>query len=223
MEEVQPLANEDKSIVLVMDGWLENWEELRSELLARGAKLRTRADAELLLRAYEAWGPECLTHIDGDFAFLIWNANQRTAFCARDRFGHKPFHYSWDGRTLIVASDLHPIIAIRKTPQIINKGMVAEFLAADFHSRDETIWNSTMRLVAARCMSVAATGLRIEQYWSPPLEVTLRYNRDADYFEHYRQLFSDCVRRTSRSCRSVAYEVSGRTRLSPPYSAWPST
>ena len=71
LEETQPLANEDASLVLVMDGRVDNWEELRRELLARGARLRSRADAELVLRAYETWGRECLAHIDGDIALVI--------------------------------------------------------------------------------------------------------------------------------------------------------
>jgi asparagine synthase (glutamine-hydrolysing) len=208
LEETQPLCCEDQSLVLVMDGRLDNWEELRSELLSRGAKLRSRADAELVLRAYEAWGKECLAHIDGDFAFVIWDQRRREAFCARDHMGNKPLHYHWDGRRLIVASDLHPIFgaSVSQTP---NQGMIAEILAGEWYSRDETMWREVMRLVAAHHMTVGADGLRIERYWSPPLDVTIRYKRDEEYFEHYRELFADCVRRTSRSHLPVAYEVSG--------------
>lgn len=112
LEETQPLANEDGSLVLVMDGRVDNWEELRAELLRRGAVLRTRADAELVLRAYEAWGRDCVAHLDGDFALAIWDARHRRLFCARDRLGHKPFHYHWDGATLAFASELHPILAL---------------------------------------------------------------------------------------------------------------
>ena len=95
LEETQPLANEDESLTLVMDGWLSNWEELRAELLAKSARLRTRADAELVLRAYEAWGADCVAHIEGDFAFVIWDARRCEAFCARDRMGNKPLFYCW--------------------------------------------------------------------------------------------------------------------------------
>ena len=84
LEETQPLLNEDKSVALVMDGFLDNWEELRSELLARGARLRSRADAELVLRAYEAWGKECLAHLDGDFAVICLESSPtRGVLCAR--------------------------------------------------------------------------------------------------------------------------------------------
>ena len=92
LEEHQPLTNADESLVLVMDGRVDNWEELRRELLGRGAVLRDRSDAELVLRSYEIWGRDCLKHIDGDFALVIWDARRKEAFCARDRMGSKPFN-----------------------------------------------------------------------------------------------------------------------------------
>ena len=209
LEEAQPLINEDESLVLVMDGWLENWQELRTELLARGTHLRTRADAELVLRAYEIWGRDCLAHLDGDFALVVWDARKRQVFCARDRMGNKPFHYHWDGRRLIVASDLSAILAMPSVQKVPNEGMIAEILAGHWYSRDETLWRGVMRLVAAHHMWVDGDGLRTDRYWSPLLKTPLRYKRDEDYFEHYRDVFADSVRRTSRSHLPVAYEVSG--------------
>jgi asparagine synthase (glutamine-hydrolysing) len=209
LEETQPLCNEDQSLVLVMDGRLDNWVELRSELQSHGTRLSSHADAELVLKAYETWGKECLLHIDGDFAFLIWDQRRREAFCARDRVGSKPFHYHWDGRRLIVSSDLHPIFAAPSVAQTPNKGMIAEILSNEWYSRAETMWCGVMRLVAAHYMSADGNGIRIEQYWSPPLEVTIHYKRDEEYFEHYREVFADCVRRASRSHRPLACEVSG--------------
>jgi asparagine synthase (glutamine-hydrolysing) len=209
LEESQPLANEDRSLILVIDGRVDNWEALRRELLARGAQLRTRADAELVLRAFEAWGRECLAHIDGDFAFVIWDARRRTAFCARDRMGHKPFHYHWDGSTFAFASELHPLLALPWVDELPNEGMLAEFLAGEWHSRDETLWQGVMRLVAAHRMSVDAKGPRIDEYWAPDLWAPLAYARDEEYIEHYRELLADSVRRMSRSHGPLACEVSG--------------
>jgi asparagine synthase (glutamine-hydrolysing) len=209
LEETQPLANEDQSLILVMDGRVDNWQELRAELLKRGAVLRTRADAELVLRAYEAWGRDCLAHIDGDFAFVIWDARRRSAFCARDRIGHKPFHYHWNGTTLAFASELHPLLALPWVEEVPNEGMLAEYLAGDWHSRDETLWQGVMRLVAAHRMEVDPAGPRIAQYWAPDPWATLPYTRDEEYIEHYRELFADAVRRMSRSHRPLACEVSG--------------
>jgi len=209
LEETQPLANEDETLILVMDGRVDNWEELRAELLKRGAVLRTRADTELVLRAYEAWGRDCVAHIDGDFALAIWDARHRRLFCARDRMGHKPFHYHWDGTTLTFASELHPILALPWVEEIPNEGMLAEFLAGEWHSRDETLWTGVMRLVAAHRMSVDTKGPRIEEYWAPDLWSPLPYTRDEEYIEHYRELFTDAVRRMSRGHLPLACEVSG--------------
>ena len=192
-----------------MDGWLSNWEELRAELLAKSARLRTRADAELVLRAYEAWGADCVAHIEGDFAFVIWDARRCEAFCARDRMGNKPLFYCWKDDQLIFASELTPVLEHPSTPETPNLGMIAEFLASQWYTRDETLWTGIFRLVAGHKMNVTGRGLKIEHYWSPDLDEALPYRRDEDYFEHYRELFADCVRRASRSQSPVGYEVSG--------------
>jgi asparagine synthase (glutamine-hydrolysing) len=209
LEETQPLANEDQTLILVMDGRVDNWEELRADLIKRGAVLRTRADAELVLRAFEAWGHDCVAHIEGDFALAIWDARNRTLFCARDRMGHKPFHYHWDGTTLAFASELHPLLDLPWVEEKPNTGMLAEFLAGDWHSRDETLWQGVMRLVAAHRMAVTASGPRVDEYWAPDLWATLPYKNDEEYIEHYRALFTDAVRRMSRSHLPLACEVSG--------------
>ncbi len=209
LEETQPLANEDESLVLVMDGRVDNWEELRRELLLHDAVLRNRSDAELVLRAFETWGRECLQHIDGDFALAIWDARQQQLFCARDRIGNKLFHYHWNGTTLVFASELHPILALPWVPETPNEGMLAEFLAAEWHSRDESLWNGILRLVASHRMVVGSAGPRPEKYWKPDLWQTLPFTSDQEYFDHYRELLSDTIRRMSRSHRPLACEVSG--------------
>jgi asparagine synthase (glutamine-hydrolysing) len=209
LEETQPLASEDESLVLVMDGRVDNWEELRRELLACGALLRDRSDAELVLRAYQTWGEDCLDRIDGDFALAIWDAKRRQFFCARDRIGNKPFFYHWDGSTFAFASELHPILALPWVPEVFNEGMLAEFLAWEWHSSDETLWNGIFRLVEAHRIRVAESGPRVETYWQPDLWETLPFASEQDYIEHYRELLTDTVRRLSRSHRPVSYEVSG--------------
>jgi asparagine synthase (glutamine-hydrolysing) len=209
LEEKQPLANEDQSLVLVMDGRLDNWEELRRELSGRGAMLRDRSDAELALRAYESWGRECLARLDGDFALAIWDARREVAFCARDRLGNRPFHYHWDGARLTFSSELHAILAMPWVRVELNEGLLAEYLSIEWHARDETPWNGIRRLVPAHWMEVGRSGRQAKPYWRPELHAPLVYRRDEDYVEHYRDLFADTVRRHSRSHRALACEVSG--------------
>lgn len=209
LEEYQPLTNEDESLALVMHGTVDNWEELRNDLLSRGARLRTRADAELVLRAYEIWAEDCLAHIDGDFALAIWNHNKRELFAARDRIGHKPFNFYFDGKILAFASELQAILQLPWVRQIPNEGMIAEIISDEWMSRDETIWTGIHRIIAAHWIAFYAEGSRSACYWQPDISKPLAYKRDEDYFEHYRTLLVDIVRRQSRSHQPVACEVSG--------------
>ena len=140
---------------------------------------------------------------------MIWDARRREAFCARDRVGNKPFNYYWDGKTFIFSSELHPILAMPGVPENLNEGMVAEFLAAEWVSRDETFWKGILRLCSAHQMVVNQSGYRIEEYWSPDLWNTLPYAKEEEFVCHYRDLLIDTVRRMSRAHAPLACEVSG--------------
>lgn len=209
LQERQPTVSHDGSLVLVVDGRLDNWIELRGTLKKRNIALRNPSDAELLLAAYQLWGQDCLQYMEGDFALAIWHVKERRLFCARDRTGNKPFNYYWNGRTLVFASDLHAVLAADGVPQVPNQGVLAEYLAAQWYSCDETFWRGILRLVSAHCMTVDASGPVIQQYWSPDLLSTLSYSDDRQYIEHYRELFSRTVQRLSRSHLPISAEVSG--------------
>jgi len=209
LEENQPLANENQSLVLVMDGWLDNWTELRKELLAHDVLLRDRTDAELVLRAYELWAYNCLTHLSGDFALVIWDAERRKVFCARDRVGSKPFYYHRNNTTLVFSSEPHPILALPWVREELNQPMLAEFLGSEWWSRDQTLWTGIMRLMAAHRMDVCANKLELAHYWMPDCSAKLPYTNDEEFVEHYRELFTDVVRRMSRSHKPLGCEVSG--------------
>lgn len=209
LEEFQPLPNEDDSLVLIFDGWLSNWVELRSELQSLGVRLRTRSDAELILRAYETWEENCLHHLDGEFAFLVWDARRREVFCAKDHLGMKPLTFSWDGRRLVVASDIAGVLASPGVERRLNRGVIAENLAAEWLDHNETLWKDVLRLESATWMRVSSSGIQQRTYWSPPLDTAPAYKREDDYFVHYRDLFEDCVRRAARSHLRIGCEVSG--------------
>src|SRR5581483_8990540 len=97
----QPIANEDETLWIVFNGEIFNYVELRPELEARGHKLATNSDTEVLLHAYEEWGADCLSRLNGQFAFAVWNTKDQSLFLARDRLGVRPLFYAFADGDLV--------------------------------------------------------------------------------------------------------------------------
>ncbi len=209
METAQPLTNEDGAIGLTFDGYVANHDELTRKLAAHGARLRSRADAELVLRAYEQWGKDCPQHIDGEYAFVIWDAHRREAFCARDHHGLRPLFWHWHGETLVVASDIAGVLAALPHKPALNTGYIAEIAIDETFSADETIWSGIMRLRHAHALQASRDGIKQQQYWSLPDKHAIRYKSDGEYCEHYRAMLEQCVQQASRTHLPLAFEVSG--------------
>ncbi|MEZ4574365.1 MAG: hypothetical protein R2857_05475 [Vampirovibrionales bacterium] len=91
----QPMHDPDTGHVVVFNGEIYNYLELRNELKAKGVCFQTDSDTEVLLKAYDTWGQDCLNRFNGIWAFALWDAKKRALFCARDRMGIKPFVYAW--------------------------------------------------------------------------------------------------------------------------------
>jgi asparagine synthase (glutamine-hydrolysing) len=212
LEAPQPHTNADASLAIVMDGYLTNWEELRLDLTERGAVLRNRSDAELALRAYEQWGEDCAARMEGEFAFIIADQRARRIYAARDHQGLRPLYYYQDKAALLVASDIAAIVsAAQKSPQP-NLDYLANIASGIWCLRDDTVWQGVSRVPQSHWMTFsAAVGAeaRHRQYYTLPVEVTLRYRDEREYAEHYRTMLFDAVRRTSRSHSPLAITVSG--------------
>ncbi len=121
----QPLYNEDETVVVTYNGEIYNFHGLAEELVALGHSFRTRCDTEVIVHAWEAWGPKCLERFNGMFAFALWDRNSETLFMARDRLGIKPLHYARlpDGR-IVFGSELkavmkHPDVAADIDPRAV--------------------------------------------------------------------------------------------------------
>jgi len=168
IEENQPLTNEDESLVLVMDGRVDNFEELRRELLGKGAVLRTRADAELVLRAYEVWGEECPDRIIGECVFFIWDARKQRLFAARDAAGTRHFYYHQGKSWFAFASEIKGLLVL-PIERRLNELRLLDYLVPEFDRDDEvgTFYQDILRMPAGHAMSVTAAGPRIWRWWNP--------------------------------------------------------
>jgi asparagine synthase (glutamine-hydrolysing) len=209
LQEEQPLADETGNLCLTLDGRVDNRDEIRAALEAKGATLRTDTDAELVLRAYECWGEASPRRIIGDFAFAIWDRRKRQLFCARDPLGTKPFYYYTDGRTFLFGSELHQIFedsSVRRKP---NDGMIGEYLAGAIHSQEETLYRDVVRLPPGHYLLVAPGQIRKERYWDIDPARAIRHQSDEEYTEHFLEIFKKAVRCRLRSHRPVGAYLSG--------------
>lgn len=205
----QPLSHGESGVTLAMDGYLANWEELTAECEARSIRLHHGDDAELVLHAYLLWGEQCSERLEGEFSAILWDARQQRALCLRDHHGLRPFYYHWDGQKLIAASEITPVIAALGSTPPLNLGYLAEQAAALSFTSDETVWCGIKRLLPAHSLSVSASGFRLREYWTLPTTVETPYRDDSEYCEAYRAMFAECVRRSARSHKPLACEVSG--------------
>jgi asparagine synthase (glutamine-hydrolysing) len=205
----QPLANDDASLAVVLDGFLTNWEELRCDLQSRGAVLRNRSDAELVLRAYELWGEDCARRLDGEFAFVIADRRRHRLYCARDHLGLKPLFYYREKGTLLIASDIAAIIeALDQKPEP-DHDFLADLIAGDVFSGEQTPWKGLHALANAHWLTCSQSGTVMQRYYELPAEAMIRCRSDAEYAEHHRAELFEAVRRASRSQAPLAVEVSG--------------
>jgi len=211
----QPMTSLDGSTCLTFNGEIYNYRELREELIATGCVFRSKSDTEVLLNAYRRWGAECLSRLNGMFAFAIWDEQRREFFAARDRFGEKPFHYVWDERAGVFAfaSEIKALFAAGVVSLRLNDSALGRFVGElVLAGNEETIYAGVRRLLPAEAIRVRFSdgALRLSRwsYWSIGEAGTPRLSRHAAA-EQFRALFEDSVRLRLRSDVPVGTSLSG--------------
>ncbi|MDL1859473.1 amidotransferase 1, exosortase A system-associated [Betaproteobacteria bacterium PRO7] len=151
----QPLFNEDGSVAVVYNGEIYNFQELIPELTALGHVFHTRSDTEVIVHAWEAWGPECVKRFRGMFAFALWDRSRETLFLARDRLGVKPLYYALapDGH-LLFGSELKSLLAYGALEREIDPYAVEEYFALGYVPEPRTIFKGAQKLPPAHTLTV---------------------------------------------------------------------
>ncbi len=207
--ETQPLVDENKHFCLVMDGRVDNRVEVKKALADAGFAVRKDTDADIMLRAYECWGEAFPFRIVGDFAVAIWDVRKRHLFCTRDVFGVKPFYYGLHGNSFIFSSEVRSFFADPTFPCEPNEGVVGEFLANAITSKEETLYQQMFRIPPAHFLIVDNNGIKKERYWDFDPKKEVRYGNDAEYAEHFLELFTEVLTQHMRSDRPVGADLSG--------------
>lgn len=163
----QPMENEDGSLVIVFNGEIYNFLELRPELERRGHAFRTRSDTEVLLHLYEEFGEAMTERLNGMFAFAIWDRRRGQLFLARDRFGKKPLYYAVDQGDFrfAFASEAKALLALPGISPAAEPECVADFLAFSYVPEPRSIFKSIRKLPAGCSLLVSADALQERRYW----------------------------------------------------------
>lgn len=161
----QPMFNEDDSIVVVFNGEIYNYIELKDELKKKKHVFKTNCDTEVLLHGYEEWGHNLPKKLRGMFAFALWDKNTETLFCARDPFGIKPFYYYQKENTLLFASEIKSFFEHPKFERILNKDLIGPYLSFSFTPTTETFFKGVYRLDPGCSLTYQKENLKIERYF----------------------------------------------------------
>jgi asparagine synthase (glutamine-hydrolysing) len=207
--EQQPLSLDGETWI-VADARLDARSDLLSELQrADDACPKGASDAELILRAYAAWGEDCLEHLLGDFCFAIWDGKRKSLFCAHDHLGIKPFYYAETKQWLIFSNTLDCVRMLPEAAAGLNELAVADFLLfGAIQDPTATTFAGIRRLPPAHALTWCGGRLSVRRYWTPPFDEEIHYKRSSEYFEHFRQLLHTAVKDRLRAER-VAISLSG--------------
>ncbi len=166
----QPMQSQDGRFVIVYNGEVYNFSQLRVELEAFGHKFYSRSDTEVILNAYRHWGADCLRRFIGMFAFAILDKKRGKLFLARDRLGIKPLYYYHDHARFIFASELKALMAFKLYPKVIRHSSLRLFLHYQYVPAPDTIFENTYKLLPGHYLAVdiqKQQDLVIEPFWKP--------------------------------------------------------
>ncbi|MBL8326184.1 MAG: amidotransferase 1, exosortase A system-associated [Rubrivivax sp.] len=164
----QPLFNEDRSVVIVFNGEIYNFQELMPELQALGHVFKTRSDTECIVHAWEAWGEDCVKRLRGMFAFALWDRNRQTLFMARDRLGVKPFFYALlDDGMLAFGSELKSVLVHGGLRREVDPLAIEEYFALGYVAEPRTIFKQAKKLAPGHMLTWRRGQREPEQreYW----------------------------------------------------------
>jgi len=206
----QPMFSPDGRIVLVFNGEIYNYVELKRELEARGREFSSSGDSEVLLQAYLEWGPACVQRFNGMWAFLIYDMRQDTIFGSRDRFGKKPLYRYRQGDYVFFASEIKAILESGLHPRTVNWKVASRFLllAKLDGFNHQTFYSDIQEAPAGSAFTLDLKGAAAEwRYWS--IDSSISENIDNNPASSFYEIFHDAVRLRMRSDVPVGVFLSG--------------
>lgn len=198
-ESNQPFFSQCKRYVIVFNGEIYNYLELRVQLKNRGYSFKTESDTEVLLTSYIEWGENCVTKFNGDWAFAIYDCKNEKLFCSRDRFGVKPFNFAFLDGSLIFSSEIKAILNYYSNLKHPNYNIISNFCRKSVGAQHEETWfKDIYRLQPAHNLVYCKGEVKKYRYWSYPT-ITNKKISFEEAKDIYKELFNDAVKIRMRS------------------------
>ncbi len=205
----QPMHTADGRYVLVYNGEVYNYRELRAELAAEGVAFRTESDTEVLLELLRALGPAALERLNGMFAFALWDREARELLLARDRIGIKPLYYVEAPDCLLFASESKAFLHHPGWKRTLNPHAVHDYLALRYVPGDRSLLSEVRRLAPGHWMRMRGRERKIQRYWSPPVHTGGYPKSEGAYLDELAERLEASVRRRLISDVPVGAYLSG--------------
>jgi asparagine synthase (glutamine-hydrolysing) len=190
----QPFWNEDKTVVVVMNGEIYNFRELRRELEKRGHAFQSQSDTEVLPHLYEEHGDAMVEHLNGMFVFALWDLRRKKLLIARDRFGEKPLYYgTFDGK-LIFASEPKVLLEHPSVNAEINTNALRQYLSFDYVPAPGSIYKGVSKLPAAHLLTLEKGEIKTRRYWNLSFHKNGNTPTVEQAAKELREIISDAVR-----------------------------
>ncbi len=206
----QPIASEDERTRIIVNGEFYGYEATQRELEARGHRLRTRSDSEIALHLYEDFGTQCLQHLRGEFALVLWDETRRRIFAARDRFGIKPLFYAWHRDTLYFASEVKALFAAGVPARWDEESVYHAVSFGGLQMR--TLYDGVFQVPPGHFLLATEKHVQVNQYWDfdyPKAADAVPKRSDADYAAEFRHELEESVRIRLRADVPVGVYLSG--------------
>src|SRR5215204_1250715 len=190
----QPISGEDGSATIVFNGEIYNFQELKNQLERCGHVFKTNSDTEAIVHAYEEYGPSCVDHLRGMFAFAIWDARKEQLFVARDRVGKKPLYYTTTPNgTFVFGSELKSLLQHEDVSRETDPVAVDAYLTLGYIPDPLSIFRGIHKLPPGHHLTFAKGETRVCEYWDFEFELEERRTED-DYLDELRSLLVESVR-----------------------------
>ena len=198
----QPIYNEDKTKVIVFNGEIYNYQELREELIAKGHVFSCDADTEVILHGYEEYGKEFNKRLRGMFAYMIWDMKEQVLFGARDIFGIKPFFYYSKGDSLMFASEIKSFTANPYFEKELNRERIPEYLCFEFIPTNETLFKNVYKMPPGHCFTARKGKIEIEPYFVMKYDID-----DSKSLEEWEDIIAETFDGSIKAHRIADVEV----------------